>query len=117
DLKGLTRVVEHILVSGAHGIVYPAIASEFQTLDAQERRIAVEHVVRVAAGRRPVIVGISSRTDSLSPAALAEHAAQQQAAAVMLMPSTASAADVAAIVALFKSVAGACGLPIVLQNA
>ena len=45
DLSSLTRVVEHILSSGAHGLVYPAIASEFQTLSPEERRGAVEHVL------------------------------------------------------------------------
>jgi 4-hydroxy-tetrahydrodipicolinate synthase len=110
-------VVEHILKGGAHGLVYPAIASEFQTLDACERRMAVEHVIRVTAGRRPVIVGVSSMGVSMSPAALAEHAALQKAAAVMLMPEPAERSGGASIVALFKSVAGVCNLPIVLQNA
>jgi 4-hydroxy-tetrahydrodipicolinate synthase len=117
DLSGLTRVVEHILEGGAHGLVYPAIASEFQTLDAGERRAAVEHLMRATAGRRPVIVGISSMAADMSPAALAEHAARQKAAAVMLMPAPGEQSGVASVIALFKSVAGVCGLPIVLQNA
>ena len=116
DLAGLTNVVEHILEGGAHGLVYPAIASEFQMLDRDERRVAVDHVLAVAAGRRPTIVGISGADDQ-SPAALAEHAETRNAAAVMLMPSPARRNDVAAIRDLFAAVAASCTLPIVLQNA
>lgn len=117
DLPGLSNVIDHILRSGAHGLVYPAIASEFQTLESDERRMAVEHVISVVAGRRPVIVGISSTDERMAPAALAEHAARQKAAAVMLMPSPADGVGVESLVALFHSVAAAAALPIVLQNA
>ncbi len=117
DLASLTKVVDHILAGGAHGLVYPAIASEFQTLEPDERRTAVEHVIAVTAGRRPVIVGISSMDARMAPAALAEQAARQKAAAVMLMPTPADGGDVDALIALFRAVAAAAGLPIVLQNA
>ena len=110
-------MVEHILRGGAHGLVYPAIASEFQTLEPEERQIAVEHVIAATAGRRPVIVGISSMDARMAPPALAEHAAARKAAAVMLMPSPADGTDVASLIALFRSVAATADLPIVLQNA
>jgi 4-hydroxy-tetrahydrodipicolinate synthase len=117
DFASLTKVVEHILKSGAHGLVYPAIASEVQTLDADERRAAVEHVLAVAGSRRPVIVGVSSIVDGTPSSVLAEHAARHRAVAAMLMPQPVPRSDVSAMTGLFASVAGACGLPIVLQNA
>ncbi|HVY21090.1 MAG TPA: dihydrodipicolinate synthase family protein [Bauldia sp.] len=117
DVDGLGNVVEHIIGSGAHGLVYPAIASEFQTLSADERRTAVDHVIAVTDGRRPVVVGISSADDHTSPAALANHAATRAAAGVMLMPRPSDARDPGAIRDAFSAVAAACGLPIILQNA
>lgn len=117
DLASLTNVVEHILKGGAHGLVYPAIASEFQMLDANERLVAVDHVLSVVAGRRPTIVGISAADDSTSPPLLAAYAEERNAAAVMLMPSPENRHDIAAIRGLFAAVAASCTLPIVLQNA
>lgn len=117
DRASLTRVVDHIIDGSAHGLVYPAIASEFQVLDGEERRAAVEHLLSAARERRPVIVGISSVKEAMSPAALARHAQDYGAVAVMLMPPASMKDDVAAIRELFRTVAAACSLPIVLQNA
>jgi 4-hydroxy-tetrahydrodipicolinate synthase len=114
DLDSLTKVVDHILDGGAHGAVYPAIASEFQTLTDNERKSAVEHVIRVVNGRKPVVVGISCTTDLMKPEELARHAAQCGAEAVMLMPRPAEKGN--ARIA-FERVANACDLPIILQNA
>jgi 4-hydroxy-tetrahydrodipicolinate synthase len=114
DLESLTKVVGHILDGGAHGVVYPAIASEFQTLTERERKSAIEHVFHVVGSRRPVVVGISCTNDLMKPEGLARHAAECRAAAVMLMPSPAEKQNVRQ---LFENVAAACDLPIILQNA
>ena len=97
DLAGLTRVVHHIADGGAHGLVYPAIASEFQVLSNDERRKAVEHVLGIAKGRLPVIVGFSSSIEAIPPAPLARHAEESGAAAVMLMPPAAMRSGLQAI--------------------
>ena len=116
DLAGLAKVAEHVLEGGAAGLVYPAIASEFQTLSADERRCAVEHLIALVDKRRPVIVGVSSFDDQIDAASLAEHAAAYGAVAVMFMPRPATAASSTSHDAL-ADIASASDLPIVLQNA
>jgi 4-hydroxy-tetrahydrodipicolinate synthase len=116
DFASLAKVVEHVLRSGAHGLVYPAIASEFQTLSWSERKLAVEHVLAVADGRLPTVVGVSTIDDTMSPAELAAHAAKHGASAVMLMPQPPSA-NTTAHDLVFANVAQASALPIILQNA
>ena len=117
DLSGLAAVVEHVLRSGAHGVVYPAIASEFQTLAPEERLSAVEQVLDVVDGRKPTVVGISCADDRISSAELAAHAADRGAAALMLMPPPTREGSGRPPHAVFEEVAGRCPLPIVLQNA
>jgi 4-hydroxy-tetrahydrodipicolinate synthase len=115
DLYSLARVAEHVIGGGAHGLVYPAIASEFQTLTLEERRAAVEHLLSVVDRRLPAIVGVSSRDEGTSPTDLAEHAARCSAAAVMFMPPPGASAS--AIRAVLAAIADASDLPIILQNA
>jgi len=114
DLNSLTKVVGHILNGEAHGVVYPAIASEFQTLSVTERKTAVEHVARVVDGRRPVVIGISCSNDETRPEDLARHAQQCGAAAIMLMPRPQGKGSARVE---FERVAKVCDLPIILQNA
>lgn len=118
DLASLDRVVEHILAGGAQGVVYPAIASEFQTLTPAERRAGVERVMAVVAGRVPVVVGVScgQGESDMTPVVLAVHAAAQKAAAVMLMPQPAGKGS-ASVRDQFAALADAADLPIILQNA
>jgi len=54
DLGGLRSQVDFCLDSGADGILYPGVVSEFYTLTDDERRSAVETVVDAVAGRAPV---------------------------------------------------------------
>lgn len=116
DIPSLRRVVTHIVDSGAHGLVYPAIASEFQTLSDSERRAAVEVVAAATAGHTTLVIGVSSGTPEMSPQ-LAGEAAALGAAAVMLMPSARFGEDEAGLEALFSEVAARCDRPIILQNA
>ena len=116
DMPGLRRIVEHIVGSGAHGIVYPAIASEFQTLSEVERRAAVDAVSTATAGRTALVIGISSN-DPEAPPRLAREAAALGADAVILMPAPRLGDDEAALESLFCAVAARCDRPIILQNA
>ena len=116
DVPSLRRIVNHIVKSGAHGLVYPAIASEFQTLSDRERRTAVEVVSAATAGRTALVIGISS-SDSAVPPLLADEAAALGADAVILMPTPRIGDDEAALDGMFAEVAARCDRPIILQNA
>ena len=116
DEAGLRAVVRFSIEKGVHGLVSPANASEVGYLSDAERRRVAEIVVNEAAGRVPVVVGVSSAHARLS-AAFAEHAATIGADGVMAMPPTFHTATQDEIRAFFRAVGAASDLPLVLQNA
>ncbi|MDP8922536.1 MAG: dihydrodipicolinate synthase family protein [Chloroflexota bacterium] len=107
------RLVRFMLDQGVHGLAAVGEASESSMLTREERLRLAEIVFAEAAGRVPVIVGVSA-PNARESAILAEHAASLGAAAVFLLPPPgASAADA---VAHFRRVADACGIPLMLQD-
>ena len=85
DLDALAAEVEFCRRAGVHGVVYPAIASEFQYLTDDERRAGVEAVVGAAAGAIPVVAGVAAASGAQA-LVYAEHAARAGATAVMALP-------------------------------
>ena len=49
-----------IVGAGVDGIVFPGVASEFETLALEERHVLVAAVAKANAGRVPLVVGVSS---------------------------------------------------------
>ena len=84
-------------------------------MSAEERRLVVETAVRAAAGRVPVIVGVSSGTPSAS-IGFAADAAAAGADAIMLLPPLGYRADPRETVAFYRAVADASALPIMAYN-
>ena len=115
DTGDLARVVDFIVASGADGIVFPGVASEFETLSTDERRALVEAVAKANAGRVPFVVGVSSG-DAGTSEMLTDHARTVSAAAVMAMLPPSLKDDPDAQVDYYKRVA-AVGVPVILQNA
>src|SRR3954451_2185873 len=114
DVPALKENLEKLLEAGVHGFVACGTMGEAGSLSTQERRLGVETVVSVAAGRVPVIVGVSSG----SAAASLAYAADARAAgadAVMCLPPLGYRADPEEVVAFFAAVAG-CGLPVMAYN-
>ena len=115
DERDFERLIGFIVASGADGIVFPGVASEFETLSAEERAHLVERLGRCVGGRLPVVVGVSA-ADGAAAAAHATHARSIGAAAVMAVAPAAMKGDAAAIADYYAQIA-APGVPVVLQNA
>jgi 4-hydroxy-tetrahydrodipicolinate synthase len=115
DAGDLRHVVDFIVGAGVDGVVFPGVASEFETLAPGERRDLTATVAEAVAERVPLIVGVSA-PDAATARAHAEQAKAVQAAAVMAMAPPAMRDDAVAQVDYFRSIAGE-GVPIVLQNA
>ena len=60
DVAALKDNVEKLLEAGVHGFVATGTMGEAGTMSSEERRTVVQAVVDAAAGRVPVIVGVSS---------------------------------------------------------
>lgn len=106
-------LVRWVLDQGAHGLAAVGEASEAPRLTREERFELARIVFDEAAGRVPVIVGVSA-PNARESATLAEHAASLGAAAVFLQPTAGAAYD--ETLAGFRRVADACGVPLMLQD-
>lgn len=111
----LDHIVDFIVDAGADGIVFPGVASEFDTLAPGERVELVARVAARVAGRIPFVVGVSA-ADADAAADLASHACDVGAAGVMAVAPAALKGNAAGIAAYYARIAEA-GLPIILQNA
>lgn len=112
----LDAVFDWVIRAGAHGLVWPVMASEFTSLSFSERLEGARRAVQVAAGRVPVVIGVAD-TSQAGAVALAEAAAQAGADAVIAMPPwSTKLASPSLIETYYRAIAEACGLPIVVQN-
>lgn len=115
DIDDLARLIDFIVDSGADGIVFPGVASEFETLEAAERTHLVDVVAARVAGRIPLVVGASA-TDGAGAAAHAAQAKAVGAAAVMAVAPASLTGNKSAIRDYYARIA-AERVPVILQNA
>ena len=114
DVGDLARVVEFIITAGADGLVFPGVASEFETLERDERRVLVNAVASAARGRIPLVVGVSA-ADAIAAAEHAAQAREVRADAVMAVAPPTMREDENLQIDYYRRIA-AEKLPIVLQN-
>jgi len=115
DVPALEGNLAALLDAGVHGIVATGTMGEAGSLAAAERRTVVEAVARAAGGRVPVIAGISAGTPAAA-IAFAADAAEAGATALMLLPPLGYRGDEREVVAFYRSVAEAAGLPLMAYN-
>ncbi len=85
DVPGLERLVGHVLGGGVHGLFILGTTGEAPSLSYRLRRELIDRVCRHVAGRVPVLVGITD-TSLVESLALARHAADAGAHAVVAAP-------------------------------
>ena len=116
DEEGLIRLVEHVVGSKVHGIAVGGLASEAHALSDQERRRIMEIITSQVRGRVPVLVAVTAESTPLA-IALARHAEQSDATAIMLAPPFITRAGIGDLQRHYGAVAEAVRLPIVIQDA
>jgi len=82
DIRGLERLVNRLIEGGVSGIFALGTTGEAPSLSHRLRREVVEHTCRLAAGRVPVLVGVTD-TSIVESAALAQASAELGASAVV----------------------------------
>ncbi len=112
--EALAALVEDQIKSGIHGVVVNGSTGEFASLTVEERRRNVELVTQVARGRIPVVVHVAAMT-TREAVAHTEHAAGQNAVAVMLVSPWYEPLNEREIEAHLRAVAGV-GVPVMLYN-
>ena len=114
DEASIAGLVEFEARCGVHGLNVLGIMGEAHKLAESERRRVAEVFVKCAAGRFPVVVGTSHGGTAVA-VELSRAAEAAGAAAVMVAPPAGLHGD-GAILAHYRAVAGAIGLPVVVQD-
>ncbi|VXC61883.1 dihydrodipicolinate synthase family protein [Massilia sp. 9I] len=116
DEPGMRRVLDYVVDSGATGIVFPGLASEYDMLEKDERLHLTARVGEWVDGRTDFVVGASAPSTA-DAAAYALAGARAGASAAMILTPHAMADDLAAMAAFFRDVHAEAGIDIMLQNA
>ena len=115
DWDSFARQIEYCVAVGVHGLVVPALASEFFTLSDAERRAVVEFAAKQTAGRIPLVAGVQGLT-LRSAQEFAEHASENGVAALMAMPPYLRKASKPAVREYYRQLAK-FDRPLIIQNA
>jgi 4-hydroxy-tetrahydrodipicolinate synthase len=115
DIDTLKKLVEWHIAEGSNGLVPVGTTGESPTLSHEEHRRVVEEVVKAAAGRIPVIAGAGSN-NTAEAISLAQHAEKAGADAVLVVTPYYNKPTQAGLIAHFRAVHDACGLPIIIYN-
>lgn len=116
DEAGTQRVVDYIIASGASGIVFPGLASEYDMLSREERIHMTAQVGHWIDGRVAFVVGASSPSLDDAIAYAVAGAAAGAVAAMTLTPKS-LADDMGAMANFFAAAHCESGTAIMLQNA
>ena len=115
DLEMTSRHWDALIASGVNGLIVAGSWGESQTLDPGEKRELVGEVVRVSAGRVPVLSGVAET----STAAACQYVHDCERLGVngfMVMPAMVYKADPHEAQHHFRKVAAAMQLPWMLYN-
>ena len=115
DHQGVTRLIEHMVDGGVHGLFILGTTGEAPSLSYKLRYELIESVCKQVNGRIPVLVGITdtSMTESI---AMAEHAAKCGAAAVVSAPPYYFAPSQQELIEFYTDLADKLPLPLFLYN-
>lgn len=115
NLDATAHHIDALIESGVSGIVMLGSLGENNALDADEKRQVMRAAIEAAHGRAPVLSGVSEP----STAAAARYAREMEtlgADGLMLLPAMSYKSDPRETMTHFRTVARACGLPIICYN-
>jgi len=115
DLRATQKVQSALIDDGVDGIIVAGTVGENNSLEPEEKRAALKAGCEVAAGRVPVIVGVSELTTKRA-IAFARDAEQIGADALMVLPAMVYVPTDEELYTHFKAVAEATSLPVMLYN-
>ena len=115
DWDSFARQIEYCIAAGVHGMVLPALASEFFTLSDAERKQVVAFAGEHIAGRAPFVVAVQGLNQHIA-LDFARQACKRDATALMAMPPYLRKAPKSEVQAYYRQLAG-FDRPLIIQNA
>jgi 2-dehydro-3-deoxy-D-pentonate aldolase len=115
DLAATEAVVERFIEAGVDGISPLGSTGEFSHLTGDERKRFAEEVVRIVAGRVPVVIGVGA-AGTKEMVELARHAEGAGADAVLVVSPFYWKVGEEGLFKHFATVAESVGVPVVVYN-
>lgn len=115
DWMSFERQIDFCLKAGVHGLVTPAMASEFFALSDQERFEVVAFVLKTVDRQVPVLIGAQGIT-LRAAMNFGEHAARHSADGLLAMPPYLRKAPLREVENYYRQLAK-IGIPLMIQNA
>lgn len=115
DLGSIEKMVDQLIVEGVHGVIALGTVGENNSLTAEEKRTVLARIVQTAAGRVPVITGVSELTTDAA-CAYAKDAAALGVDGLMVLPAMVYVPSNEELDWHFRKVAAATELPIMIYN-
>ncbi|MBK1658443.1 dihydrodipicolinate synthase family protein [Paracraurococcus ruber] len=115
DLAALEQLVEFQIADGIDGLIPLGSTGEFLSCSREERTAVAETVIRVAAGRVPVLVGTGAE-DTREVVRASREAESLGADGVMIIPPFYAVPTEDELYHHYKRVADAIGIPIMVYN-
>lgn len=115
DYASTQKVQDALINDGVNGLIILGTCGENNSLRPEEKRKVLQGAVEVSKGRVPVLVGVSE-FDTARAVEFARDAEKIGADGLMVLPSMVYVPREHELVAHFKAVAGATGLPNMLYN-
>lgn len=116
DEAGMRSVVRYVLAAGAHGVAFPAMASEFYSLTDTERVRLTELIIHEVGGAVPV-VGTATAQNADTALEIATAVDRLGVDAIIVMPPYVVRDSLTGVTRLFERLAAAVNAPLMLQNA
>jgi len=115
DLGATQKVQDALVRDGVHGLIIMGTVGENNSLEPDEKRRVLKAAVEAVDRRVPVIAGVSE-FDTKRAIAFARDAEKAGADGLMLLPAMVYVPAEEELVAHFRAVSEATGLPIMLYN-
>ena len=115
DPEATAAHLERLLAAGCHGLIMLGTLGENTSLSPDEKVLVLETAVATAAGRVPVLSGISEYTTAQA-VAHAKAAQEAGCAGLMVLPAMVYKSDPRETLTHFRTVAAATDLPIMIYN-
>lgn len=115
DIEATQRVQDALIRDGVHGLIVIGTVGENNSLEPDEKLAVVAAAVEAAAGRVPVIAGVSELTTARATA-FARAAEGIGASGLMVLPAMVYVPSDAELLAHFRAVADSTSLPLMLYN-
>ncbi|MEM6720854.1 MAG: dihydrodipicolinate synthase family protein [Bacteroidota bacterium] len=115
DLAMFAVNIKAQIDAGVDGIILGGTLGEASTLTNEEKRILVRETVKIVDGKMPVIMNVAEQSTVAAKQA-AQHAKEDGASGLMMLPPMRYKADSRETVTYFKAVANSTDLPIMVYN-